>query len=184
MTISGGADNSLLQTNQDIITNKGYWWEHDHVPTERDDDENLSEAMLMTPKKLEDVTYLIKQAGLMSSYSEHFACPQDISPDSVFVTIRFVVRSKSCKGEGAITSLSGCIMKEALNVPFIGCSDKGTRGAWLFRARELLPGPRFDEMHYDIRNWWNKVERLCEAASTSEEVRKRNLLHLCVFQIQ
>jgi hypothetical protein len=170
LNISGSDDgSSLLQRKEEVIHNKGFWWEHDHVPTERDDDENLNEVLPMTPKKLDDTMYLIKQAGLLSSYSEHFACPREINPDSIFVTIRFVVKSKN-KREGAITSLSGCIMKEDLNVPFVGCSDKATRGAWIYRARELLPGPRFEEVHYDIRNWWNKVERLCEYATNSEEV--------------
>mmetsp|Transcript_25040 Transcript_25040/g.42323 ORF Transcript_25040/g.42323 Transcript_25040/m.42323 type:complete len:632 (-) Transcript_25040:242-2137(-) len=172
LNICSAADSSLLQVNEDVITNRGYWWEHDHVPTERDDDDNLNEAMHMTPKKLEDVKYFIKQAGLTSSYSEHFACPREMSPDAVFVTIRLILKSKNNR-EGAITSLSGCIEKEELNVPFIGCSDKATRGAWIYRARELLPGPRFESVHLDIRNWWNKVEKLCEAASNSDELYRR-----------
>lgn len=169
ISICGVADNSLLQRNDEVIHNKGYWWEHDHVPTEKDDDDNLNEVLQMTPNKLKETMYLINQSGLKSSYSEHFACPREISPDSIFVTIRFVVESKS-KRHRAITSLSGCIKKEELNVPFVGCSDKATRGAWIYRARELLPGPRFDHVQADIRDWWNQVEKLCEAAATSEDV--------------
>ena len=168
------SEDSLLEKEEERIYNKGYWWEHDHVPTEKDED-NLNQVLPMTLKKQDEMLYLIKQAGLTSSYSEHFACPQTIRNDSVFITIRFVYKTPQNR-HGSITSLSGCILKEELNVPFIGVSDKATRGAWIYRARELLPGPRFESVHIEIKNWWNKVERLCEAASTSEEVsddRKR-----------
>jgi hypothetical protein len=155
----------LLQKKEDFI----HRWEHDHVPTEKDDEDNLNQVLPMTAKKQKDVMYFINQAGLKTSYSEHFACPLKIRSDSVFVTIRFVYKTSQNR-EGSITSLSGCILKEELNVPFIGVSDKVTRGAWIYRARDLLPGPRFEQVHNDIKCWWNKVERLCEAVSSSDEV--------------
>jgi hypothetical protein len=167
--IAGVADSSLLQQKENKIVSKGYWWEHARVPTEKDDDDNINLQMPMTQQKWEDINYLIKQAGLTSSYSEHFACPRSINSDSIFTTIRFVYRNPH-NNAVSITSLSGCVLKEELNVPFIGCSDKVTRGAWIYRAKELLPGPRFDQVHVELKEWWYRVEKLCEAASMSDEV--------------
>lgn len=170
--IAGVSDSSLLQRKEDRIHSRGYWWEHDHVPTERDDDDDLDQVFPMTPKKLEDLEYFVKQAGLTTSYSEHFACPHVIPSDATFISIRFFYRKPQAR-EFSITSLSGIINQEELNVPFIGCKDKSSRGAWLHRAKDLLPGPRFEQAHVEIREWWSKVERLCEEATVSSELNAR-----------
>ena len=123
----------------------------------------------MTPEKLNDINYFISQAGLKTSYTEHFACPPKILSDSIFVAVRLTYQPSPNKPP-SITSLSGCILKEELNIPFVGVFDKTTRGAWILRARELLPGPRFETAHVEIKNWWAKVEKLCENAANSAEV--------------
>ena len=109
---------------------------------------------------------------------ECFAKPPHIPPDSIFMNVKFEVRSSD--HTVSYSELSGCVRKESLQEESPTEEEEGDgeeptqeidKGSWLSRMKEILPGDRFQTYRAEARVVWAQVERIIESASGLQQTK-------------
>lgn len=177
MAVKVSDDKSVLAIPVDQLLVNGYSWSHGVIASPEDDEKNINAQAIFSSEQKDSIlkqckrlgefywwlqAFIIMYLGLMSRYTELYARPPIIASDSVFMNVRFEVRSPD--NNIFFSELSGCILKSELETEADPSQDLD-RGSWLSRAKELLPGERFEPYRLQFKDAWSKVEHIVEAAS-------------------
>mmetsp|Transcript_21091 Transcript_21091/g.30478 ORF Transcript_21091/g.30478 Transcript_21091/m.30478 type:complete len:673 (+) Transcript_21091:66-2084(+) len=161
--IKTDGDSSLLMKPEEFVVVNGYSWRHGEIARPEDDDKNLRFVAQLDEETKRVVREKCAKSGLYSKYVEIFGKPDNMDKDYIFIQVRFQVRTPENKN--AETLLAGCLPKSVVGLPLDDNATGLKRGTWLSRAKELLPGDRFEDARRNVREWWHRIESVVDSAS-------------------